>query len=375
MSRFRLPLAIAVLLAGALYGAWRLYGPVNVPLLPPPADQWEQALHDRIRLADGYRFTIFARDLDGPRLMQMTADGGLIMSGYTSDKIFILKPDGDGDGRSDGTTVLQQGWNLPHGLLREGRALYVAEETRITRYDFDGAMLSNPHVLVDGLPAGGHRSRTLKRGPDGALYLSIGSSCNSCIEDDARRAAILRFAEGAAPQLYAAGLRNSVGFDWQPGSNTFFAVDNGRDNLGDDLPDDELNRVVAGGHYGWPFVHGKDVTDPELGRQIPAGIQPMPPVHGFGAHRAPLSILFLAADTALVAEHGSWNRTVKAGYQVIRLQFSGDSVNEDPFMTGCERDGDVICRPVDILQATDRSIYVSDDYAGAVYRLVPAPAN
>lgn len=369
-------LSTAALLGVALYAAWRIYGPVNAPFFPPTRDGWNETLQQRITLPPGWRFSVFARDLDGPRLMQFTADGGLLVSGFTSDELFVLKPDGDGDGRSDGTTVLKQGWNLPHGLLLEGQTLYVAEETKVTRYIFDGATLSSPQLIVDGLPsAGGHRSRTLKRGPDGALYLSIGSSCNACVETDSRRATILRFKEGEQPQIYAAGLRNSVGFDWQPGTGDLYAVDNGRDNLGDDQPDDELNRITAGGHYGWPFVHSFGIADPELGASLPAGVQPVPPVHGFGAHRAPLSIRFLSDGTALVSEHGSWNRSVKAGYRIVQLAIHGSAVTERAFLTGCEVDGDVICRPVDVLEAPDRSIYVSDDYAGAIYRLVPPAAE
>ncbi len=374
MTLRRASLSVAGLLAVALYAAWRIYGPVNVPFFPPARDKWEEALQRRITLPPGWRFTVFARNLDGPRLMQFTADGGLIVSGFTSERLFLLKPDGDGDGRSDDVTALTGGWNLPHGLLFEGQTLFIAEETKVTRYAFDGVSLSSPQLLVDGLPSGGHRSRTLKRGPDGALYLAIGSSCNACVETDPRRAAILRFKDGQPPQLYAAGLRNSVGFDWQPGTGDLYAVDNGRDNLGDDQPDDELNRIVGGGHYGWPYAHGFGIPDPELGTSLPAGLQPVAPVHGFGAHRAPLSIRFLRDGTALVSEHGSWNRSVKAGYRIVQLVFHGNTISESAFMTGCEVDDDVICRPVDILEAPDRSIYVSDDYAGAIYRLVP-PAS
>jgi glucose/arabinose dehydrogenase len=372
MTRLRLLFSALLVLALASFAAWRIYGPVNVPVFRPPQDGWEELLHRRIALPPGYRLSVFARDLDGPRLMQMTADGGLLVSGFTSDSLYLLKPDGDGDGRSDGTTILRRDWNLPHGLLLEGRALYVAEETKVTRYDFDGARLTDPQLILDGLPAGGHRSRTLKRGPDGAFYLSLGSSCNSCIEDDPRRAAILRFAEGETPQVYAAGLRNSVGFDWQPATGDLYAVDNGRDNLGDDQPDDELNRIVSGGHYGWPYVHGKGVIDPDLAATAPPDLRPIPPVHGLGAHRAPLSLHFLKDGSALVTEHGSWNRSTKVGYRIVRLNF-GQETSESPFLTGCEVDGDVICRPVDVLEAADGSIYVSDDYAGAILRLIPVP--
>ncbi len=179
--------------------------------------------------------------------MQMTENGDLIVSGYRDGNILLVKADRDGDGRSDGQQDLLEGLNQPHGLLLEGRTLYVAEEQRVVSYDFDGAKLENERVILEGIPGGdGHSSRTLKRGPDGFLFLSIGSSCNACIEEHPWRAAILRFKEGAAPEIFASGLRNTVGFDWQPGIGALFGVDNGRDNLGDDIPDDEVNRIEAG---------------------------------------------------------------------------------------------------------------------------------
>ncbi len=251
----------AALLVAAGY-AYSQLGPFNGPSRPPPRDKWETLLRERIKLPEGYRFEVFARDLGRLRLMQMTENGDLIVSGYRDGNILLVKADRDGDGRSDGQQDLLEGLNQPHGLLLEGRTLYVAEEQRVVRYDFDGAKLENERVILEGIPADGHSSRTLKRGPDGFLYLSIGSSCNACIEEHPWRAAILRFKEGAAPEIFASGLRNTVGFDWQPGTGALFGVDNGRDNLGDDVPDDEVNRIEAGKHYGWPYVHGADVPDP-----------------------------------------------------------------------------------------------------------------
>jgi glucose/arabinose dehydrogenase len=206
--------------------------------------------------------------------------------------------------------------------------------------------------------------------------LSIGSSCNSRIEEHPWRAGVIRFKEGMAPEIFASGLRNTVGFDWQPGTGALFGVDNGRDNLGDDIPDDELNRIEAGKHYGWPFVHGRDVRDPTPYAAMPQGFVPVSQFHGLGAHVAPLSIRFLRNQpdtalngTALVAEHGSWNRTKKSGYRIIRLIFEGQGVREEVFLSGCEEDEEVICRPDDVLEAPDGRLFVSDDYAGAIYTI------
>ncbi len=376
-------LAIAAVTVITAAVAWFVLGQYNGPRAASLSfDQWEELLHKRISVPDGYSFTVYANGLGGPRLMQMTETGDLIVSVYRGGTIMLVRRDGDGDGRSDGHSVLLAGLDNPHGLLLEGNTLLVAEEQRVVKYDFDGRTLANERVLLRGIPRGGHSSRTLKRGPDGFLYLSVGSSCNACIEDHPWRAAIIRFKEDAAPELFASGLRNSVGFDWQPGTGALYGVDNGRDNLGDDVPDDEVNRIETGRHYGWPFLHGAGIEDPGLFARMPAGIAPVPQAHGLGGHVAPLSIVFLRhqADprlngSALVAEHGSWNRSVKSGYRIVRLSFQGSSIGEEVFMSGCELADEVICRPVDILEAADGSLYVTDDYAGAIYRIARRAAN
>jgi glucose/arabinose dehydrogenase len=372
--------SIGLLAIIAAIGWWSV-GPFNAPMRPGPRDQWEILLRERIKLPDGYRLEVFARDLGRPRLMQMTANGDLIVSGYREGTILLVKADGDGDGRSDWQGSLRESLNQPHGLLLEGRTLYVAEEQRVVSFDFDGVKLDKERVILEGIPGGdGHSSRTLKRGPDGFLYLSIGSSCNACVEEHPWRAAIISFKEGAVPEVFASGLRNSVGFDWQPQTDALIGVDNGRDNLGDDIPDDEVNRIEQGKHYGWPYVHGFDVKDPELFVAMRAGLAPVLPTHGLGGHVAPLSIRFLRNQpdsglngTALVTEHGSWNRSVKSGYRIIRLVFAGESIREEVFLSGCELHDEVICRPVDILEAPDGRLFVSDDYAGAVYVIAKTP--
>lgn len=213
-----------------------------------------------------------------------------------------------------------------------------------------------------GLPSGGgHWTRTLRFGPDGLLYVSIGSSCNACLESDARRAAILRYhADGSAQELYATGLRNAVGFDWRPATTDLIATDNGRDLLGDDFPPDELNRVLQGGFYGWPFANGDRVPDPDLGRGHERDVaRSLSPIHGFRPHNAALGITFLRGTAlpeayrgaALVALHGSWNRTRKDGYKVVSLDWRDDGgVEERDFLVGFLQDEDVIGRPVDVAE-------------------------
>ncbi|HET7294239.1 MAG TPA: PQQ-dependent sugar dehydrogenase, partial [Vicinamibacteria bacterium] len=228
-----------------------------------------------------------------------------------------------------------------------------------------------------------HWTRTIRFGPDGWLYASIGSSCNVCMEEDRRRAAIVRYrSDGSGEELYATGLRNAVGFDWRPGTDELFATDNGRDMLGDEFPPCELNRVVAGGFYGWPFANGDRVPDPEYGRGREADVaRSIPPVHGFRAHNAPLGIAFVRAanapselkGAALVALHGSWNRTKKDGYKVVSLHFEADGrVSERDFLAGFLKDEHVIGRPVDVAEGPEGALYVSDDYGGAVFRVAPS---
>ena len=237
-------------------------------------------------------------------------------------------------------------------------------------------------TVVSNLPRGGnHWTRTVRFGPDGWMYVSVGSSCNVCIEQDKRRAAILRYRpDGSGEEIYATGLRNAVGFDWRPLTGALFATDNGRDLLGDDSPPCELNQVKRRGFYGWPFAHGDRVPDPEFGKGQASRIRAStPPVHGFIAHTAPLGITFYRGrafptryrGSAFVAQHGSWNRTQKSGYRVVLLEWDDATgeISESDFVVGFEVNEDVIGRPVDVAVGPDGALYISDDYAGAVYRV------
>ncbi|MEN8184484.1 MAG: PQQ-dependent sugar dehydrogenase, partial [Myxococcota bacterium] len=361
---------------------------VNAPLRQMLLDRGveappESAFGGRIRTAEGFGSALFAEGVPGARFLRPTPSGDLLLSQPRSGRVLLLEADRDGDGRTDGVHTLLEGLNRPHGLdLHEGW-LYVGETDAVVRVRFDAAARRTRGAIervVTGLPTGGnHWTRTLRVGEDGWLYVSVGSSCNVCIEEDPRRAALLRFRpDGSAGETFATGLRNAVGFDWQPGTGRLFATDNGRDLLGDDFPPCELNEVVASGFYGWPFANGHRVPDPDLGAgrelEIEASI---PPVHGFGAHNAPLGIAFVRGDAppgyqdaALVALHGSWNRSRKDGYKVVSLHWQPDgTLVERDFLWGFLEDEDVIGRPVDVAQGTDGAFYVSDDYAGAVYRV------
>ncbi len=368
---------------------------VNAPLLHALFGRGVEApaaslLGTRIRAPQGFSVGLFAEGIPNARGLHPTPTGDLLVSQPRSGRLWLLERDADGDGRADAARVLLEGLSRPHGMdLHEGW-LYVAEGDAVARVRFDPqARRTEGGVerVVTGLPSGGnHWTRTLRFGPDGWLYVSIGSSCNACIEEDRRRAALLRYRpDGSGEEVHATGLRNAVGFDWRPGTGELYATDNGRDLLGDDFPPCELDRVVPGGFYGWPFANGDRVPDPDLGRGREAEIQAsIPPVHAFRAHNAPLGIAFLRggrlpADlrgAALVALHGSWNRTRKDGYKVVSLHWREDGrIEERDFLVGFLENDDVIGRPVDVAEGPDGAIYVSDDYAGAVYRLTTGAAT
>ncbi|MDX2169262.1 MAG: PQQ-dependent sugar dehydrogenase [Deltaproteobacteria bacterium] len=349
----------------------------------------EPLLAQRIHLPDGFRINTYAGGIPNARLLRFTPAGDLLVSAPGQSKVLLVERDRNGDGVADGKRVLLDGLTLPHGLALHGEWLYIADATGVLRVGFDsasGSVRGAPERIVGRVPDGGsHWTRTVAVGPDEKLYLSVGSSCNVCQEADPRRAAILRYdLDGRHETIYATGLRNSVGLAWQPGSGALYATDNGRDWLGDDFPPCELNRIVEGGFYGWPFANGDRVPDPDFGAGHDAEIAAsIPPAHGFGAHTAPLGISFYDPPAgarsafpsryrgaAFVAQHGSWNRTEKAGYRVVALQFAADGgIREEVFANGFLRDGSVSGRPVDVAVGPDGALYVSDDFTGSIYRI------
>jgi len=352
-----------------------------------------ETITDQLVTPKGFELTLFADNIPNARFMKATPAGQLLVSSPKTGTVYLLA-DIDGTGNADERIPLITGLNRPHGLdiLHDGETswLYIAETDAVGRIAIDWSTASTEgdyQRLITNLPnTGGHWTRTIQFGTDGWLYLTVGSSCNVCEEADPRRAAMMRYRpDGSGEQIYATGLRNSVGFDWAPWDNSLYATDNGRDMLGDDFPPCELNRIKAGGFYGWPYINGFGDLDPDLGQNKPAKDQAallatsISPVFGFRAHNAPLGMSFLNHPdrperyrrTALVALHGSWNRTEPDGYKVVALHWDqqGKITSED-FVSGFLRpDNDVIGRPVDIEEGMDGSIFISDDYAGAIYRV------
>lgn len=343
------------------------------------ADTVEQ----QYRVPEGFTLQLYAKDLPRARFLRFTPSGDLLVSRPHAGDIMLLRRDANGDGQPDAVETLLSDLKRPLGLDIADGWLYVAESNRISRVRFDSERRTvdgELQPLVEGLTDNGnHWSKTIRIGPDGMLYLAQGSTCNVCVEEDARRNTLMRFnADGSDGEIIANGLRNSVGFDWAPWDSAIYATDNGRDLLGDDFPPCELNRVEQGRFYGWPYFNGDNVPDPDMGRDPLADQRrPTAPVHGFRPHNAPLGISFIDGSdmpgdykkAALVALHGSWNRSEPDGYKVVSVHWTDTGIEERDFLTGFNSDGEISGRPVDVAQGPDGAIYVSDDYAGAIYRI------
>ena len=342
----------------------------------------EETLQSRLQLPEGFSVGLYAANVRNARFIEFTRSGDLVIAQPREAMISLLRRDTDQDGRADSREVLMENLMRPHSIDFFGDYLYVGESNAVGRIRFDhvtGTTIGDyERIITDLGDTGNHWTKSIRFGPDGMLYLSSGSTCNVCMEEDTQRATITRYQpNGSGEERFATGLRNAVGFDWAPFNGALYATDNGRDLLGDDYPPCELNRVEPGHFYGWPQVNGFGDPDPDFGD--PASLAgATSPVHGFKAHNAPLGIRFINLDTfpeayrdaALVALHGSWNRSTYDGYRVVSLhhQTDGRFVEKD-FLSGFEKDGDVIGRPVDIAQGPDGCVYISDDFAMSIYRV------
>jgi glucose/arabinose dehydrogenase len=376
-------IGLAILLLLGIGGIYLVLPPINVPIaiFQGGVQADESLLTQRISLPDGFRFNVFATDLPGARMMKITAQGDLLVTTPSTGEVHLLFKDINHDGAADGRKLILSGLEKPHGVELFQGWLYIAEINAVGRIRFDASTreaTGTYEQIVTNLPTEGrHWTRTVHAGPDGWLYISIGSSCNACIETDPLRATIIRVRpDGKDQEIYASGLRNSVDFDWSPSDGALYATENGRDLLGDDFPPEELNRIESGGFYGWPYINGFGDPDPEYQTDneeiLTNAIQP---VHGLRPHNAPLGIHFLHTGhyrhDALVALHGSWNRRDKDGYKVVRLHWSAEGkITESDFMTGFLDNDDVIGRPAGIAESPSGEIFISDDFSGSIYRVV-----
>ncbi len=339
---------------------------------------------ENLNLPDGFKISVFAEGIDGARSMAMGDDGTLFVGTRNENTIYALK-DADGDFKAEKIMVLDSTLEVPNGIAFRDGALYVAEVGRLLKYPNIEQNLSNPpqpEVIYDDYPKEFHHGwKYIAFGPDGKLYVPVGAPCNICESEDERFASITRMdPDGSDREIYAKGVRNTVGFTWHPETGELWFTDNGRDMMGDDIPPCELNKVtVPGDHFGYPYCHGGTVKDPEFGDKFPCA-DFIPPVQNLGAHVAPLAVKFYTGNMfpseykghAFIAEHGSWNRSSKVGYKISLVKLEGNkAVSYETFLDGWlnEDSQEQFGRPVDILFLEDGSMLISDDYGDAIYRV------
>lgn len=342
----------------------------------------------QLQLPEGFHIAVFADNIDSARMLTFTPGGVLLVSESGEGKVVAL-PDPQHTGKAARVVEVLTGLNEPHGIAFYEGKLYVAENNRVRRYDWDETHLkaTNPVKLADLPGAGGHSTRSIVF-HGGKMYISAGSSCNACIEKDPRRAAVMEFnPDGSGQKIFAKGLRNAVGIAVNPKTDTVWVTVNGRDRLGDDVPPETIYDLGRdGGDAGWPYCYGDRVPDPNFtkpGENNCASV--LEPKVQMQAHSAPLGLAFYEGsmfpadyrNNIFIAFHGSWNRTVPTGYKVVRVKLDdkGQPVGgAQDFITGWLAPGETkhgrwMGRPVGIVFGADGSMYLSDDSAGVIYRI------
>ena len=335
-----------------------------------------------IQLPPGFDIETFANDVPNARAMTLGTAGTLFVGSRSAGNVYALI-DRNRDMRSDELYVIAEGLQAPSGVAFKDGALYVSAVDRIFRFDNIESHLENPPepvTVTDMLPSDRHHGwKFIDFGPDEMLYIPVGAPCNVCIRPDPY-AGILRIdPKGSTMEMFARGIRNSVGFAWHPETEQLWFTDNGRDNLGDNVPPGELNHAhQAGLHFGFPHCHGNDIADPRYGEGVDCSDFEAP-VQLLGPHVAPLGITFYDGsmfpkeyiNQVFIAEHGSWNRSTKIGYRItlVRLDQTGQAVSYETFAEGWLQGQHAWGRPADVLVAPDGSLLVSDDTANAIYRI------
>ena len=341
---------------------------------------------DTISLPPGFKIEIYASGVNEARSLALGAKGTLFVGSRMAGNVYAVV-DSNRDQKADRVVTIAKGLTQPNGVAFRDGALYVAEVSRVLRFDGIEDSLDSPPtpvVVTQSLPTETHHGwKFIAFGPDGMLYVPVGAPCNICDERarDRRFASITRMKpDGSGADVFAEGVRNTVGFDWHPDTRQLWFTDNGRDFLGDDLPPDELNVAPrAGLDFGYPYCHAGTIQDPEFGSRK-ACRDTVPPVQLLGAHVAGLGLRFYTGamfperyrKQVFIAEHGSWNRTSRVGYRVtlVRLDAAGTPISYEPFAQGwLKGDKDPWGRPVDVLVMPDGALLVSDDKADVIYRI------
>ncbi len=342
----------------------------------------------RLILPEGFRVSVYAH-VPNARMLVRSDDGTVFVSSRRGGRVHAVR-DLDGDGYAETVDTLAVGLNMPNGIALRDGALFVAEVNQIWRFDDIAARLTErgggpdstlpaPVLVSDAFPEDSpHGCKFIAFGPDDKLYVPVGAPCNICDAGDPYASILRMNPDGTELETFARGVRNTVGFTWHPETGEMWFTDNGRDLMGDDIPPCELNHAPSSGmHFGYPHFHGGTIPDPEFGAGHEAS-DFVAPAHNLGAHVAPLGLEFYTGDNfpdqydnqLLVAEHGSWNRSRKVGYRVMRASVVGDSVTAyEPFVQGWLQDEETWGRPVDVEQLADGTLLVSDDWGGRIYRV------
>lgn len=347
-----------------------------------PGVQYSDVLK-QLHLPTGFSISIFADNVPNARSLALGEDGVVYVGTWSEGKVYAVQ-DSNGDGKADKSYVLASDLYMPNGVAYKNGALYVAQPNRIIRFDQIGKHLAQPPkpvVIFDQLPGDQHHGwKYLRFGPDHKLYSAVGAPCNICKPEKQIYASVFRLnPDGSQFEIIANGVRNTVGMDWQPQTTALFFTENGRDELGDDVPADELNQwSKVGEHFGYPYCHAGEISDPVFGENKKCG-EFVAPVWKFKAHNAPLGMRFYRGtqfparykNQLFVAQHGSWNRTEPDGYRVALVTFKDNKpVNEQVFIDGwLTQSKKVLGRPVDVLELHDGSLLISDDKLGVIYQV------
>lgn len=352
----------------------RLYKPLPPPVPKSPLSPNSVQNEISFRLPKGFTIKTFAKFLGNPRDLQFSPGGTLLLSNPQAGEVIAL-PDKNGDEEADQKKIIIFGENLPHGLAFYQDKLYVAEETEVVRYSWDEASLTaTKEKVLFSLPKNSnHNRRSIIFDKKGNLFVSVGSTCNVCWEASPVSATIMKSdAEGKNPQVFAKGLRNAPFMQFNPKTNDLWVTEMGRDNLGDEIPPDEINIIKQDKDYGWPNCYGNRTPDTNFNPQAKC-TDTEPPIYEIPAHSAPLGLTFWQ-DDLYVAYHGSWNRSTPVGYKVVRLKINENSiVSEEDFLTGflpaaaVNGPDQAIARPVDLTFDSRGNLYLSDDKTGSVY--------